>query len=810
LKVNRDYQPGERTETLQEWTARQSGKEWGGDYSAVQIAEWLEDEGRSYAAGDLTLEELRDLVAALRNIRHLDRAGADADGFLTREGSAREAAREAVEAAAPLKDKGWNYAGAEPQKGEAGKMAAAFWMGLRKASSLLRYLDGMKDFGPWWRAVYRPVDEAANVKATLLRKASERVAAAFAKAGWDRALLARNFNNKEFVGEWGVSLSKMDLITIALNMGSESNLERLLSKAPKGFDQSEWWHKENWDGAKKIKAVLANYLTAGDFELAGRLWKAVDLYAEYDAMVLRATGFHLPMVEAVPTRFVAKGGKDVYVPGGYWPLREDRRGSVAAERRADEAIGEARGAFPYPGTGASKKRTKAKYSVDLDFSNIYGALERTAQDIAFRPAMLDVNKFMRQEGVAEAARAKLGDAGLSALNQWLDAVATGRQSARARGLMAPVFHFLRERTVVSSLLFRVGTVLQNFSNFLLFGEAAEGFGYRDAFLSLLRYGVGDYSSCALGADIRRAGGIRAFVREKSPMMRGKREAPDFTLAEMRGAAMRGNYLSRNFRGAAQYLGIRIELTQRGLVELGGEALGFADSLIDIPIWLGAYEKALKTGKGDADAAVFADTVVERATGTGRLVDTSAFRRGSPGERLLSMFTGFFNTAFNRWADEYNIQMAEFDAARLFRFMFFQYLGFGLLSAVFSLKWPGEDEDRAERFVKEIALWPLGMAPVFGAATSLAAQGALGFKTYGFNLSPAEGHIRNVIRASALLSREGAGGAEKWEAGSAPAAFVLKYPDQFNDWFWNAHDVLSGSMEFEFGDLARRRPKRERR
>jgi hypothetical protein len=39
---------------------------------------------------------------------------------------------------------------------------------------------------------------------------------------------------------------------------------------------------------------------------------------------------------------------------------------------------------------------------------------------------------------------------------------------------------------------------------------------------------------------------------------------------------------------------------------------------------------------------------------------------------------------------------------------------------------------------------------------------------------------------------------------AAAAFALKYPDQFNDWFWTAYDVLSGDMEFEFGDLVRKK------
>jgi hypothetical protein len=774
----------------------------------VQIAQWLDDGGKSYPLGDLSVERFRDLVNALRNIRHLDRVGKDADGFITREGSASKEAREAVEAAAPLKDKGNNYAGAQPARGELKKILPGFFMGQRKVSILLRYLDGMKDFGAWWRSVYKPMYDACNVKESLLRRASENINAAFVSTGWNKVALTRNFNDKMFVKEWEVSLSKMDMVTIALNMGSESNLSRLLSKAPQGFNQSEEWRKENWDSAEKIKGVLANYLTETDFKLAGMLWQAVDFYAEYDAMVLKVMGFHLPRAESVPMEFKAKGGKVVYLPGGYWPLKRDR---WTAELQADEVLGEIRGAFPYPDTGAATQRADgAKYSVDLTFGNIYGALERHAQDIAFRPAVLDVNKFMRQAGVAGAVRAKLGDEGLAAVNQWLAAVSSGKESARAREVMDTISNFARSRTVMSSLLCQVTALLRNFANFTLYGNAVEGFGCMDSFKALWRYGIADYSSCLLGADLKRAKELRDYVWAKSAMMRGKREAPDFTLKEMQGAASGGNDLSRNFRGAPQAAGIKMELAQQEVSEFGGELLGFTDSLTDIPMWLGAYGKAIAVGKSEEDAVACADTVIERATGTGRRIDTSAFQRGSPGERLLSMFTGFFNTAFNRWADEYHVRMGKPTAARIFKFMFCQYLGFGLLSELFSLKWPGNDGDKAEWFVKEVARWPLSMTPVFGAATSFALRSVLGDNAYASRLSPMESHLENITRADRLLFKEDKSPEEKAEAATAALAFALKYPDRFNDWFWNAYEVLSGNMEFELGDLARRRTQRERR
>ena len=58
----------------------------------------------------------------------------------------------------------------------------------------------------------------------------------------------------------------------------------------------------------------------------------------------------------------------------------------------------------------------------------------------------------------------------------------------------------------------------------------------------------------------------------------------------------------------------------------------------------------------------------------------------------------------------------------------------------------------------------------------------------------------------------------WQAGdlAEPAAgvasFFMRYPDQLNDWFFNAYDVLSGKMEPEAEacpPLGRLRSPRER-
>jgi hypothetical protein len=72
----------------------------------------------------------------------------------------------------------------------------------------------------------------------------------------------------------------------------------------------------------------------------------------------------------------------------------------------------------------------------------------------------------------------------------------------------------------------------------------------------------------------------------------------------------------------------------------------AQALVDIPTWLGAYEKAVAGGNDEDTAVALADQAVIDAQGSGQTKDLSAIERGGPAQKLFTVFYSFMNTTLN--------------------------------------------------------------------------------------------------------------------------------------------------------------------
>lgn len=758
---------------------------------------------------DLTISEYEDVANAIKNIRQLDKIGVDSNSFFTIDngGSISERTEKLLDSASKLKDVLIDEAGAPRAQGKFLKGLQEYYLGNKKITQILLELDNLKDFGVWHDTFYRGVKEASDYKSTLIRDVSEKINEAFTTEGIDFKQRYRDTNNKVFIKEWNVNLSKQDLRTLILNMGSESNLKVLLGKTPVGFDQSEQWRQNNWT-EEQIKQVAMQYLDEKDLRIVDKVWHAINsLYEPYNQMVTKMTGFSLAKVEARPIEFTLLDGKVFRSQGGYFPLKQDRRATKQAELNAEKALGDYVGVIPYTNTGASKARTGATYAIDLDFNNIFRHIDQVTQDTAFRPIMHDLNKIMRKDEIRDVLRHKLGEEGYTVIKDWQQAVSAGKETLTGNGGMDTIVNLIRSRTVTASLLLRPGVILQNNANFLLYGNSVQGFTEKDAISSYFKRGLGDYIPNAIG-NTKRAKALREFVYNKSVMMRDKMDAPDFSLREYQSMVREGNILTRTSTGTAQEIGLKIELTRDKINQVGTNLMAWSDQLTDIPMWLGAYEKALDLGKSEQDAAHFADTVIERSTGSGRLIDTSRLQRGGQWQRTMTMFTGFFNTQLNRWIREKQIFMDTGDIGRMFVFALKQYLGFGVVSALLSFKLPDED-DPWEWFIKDIVSWPLGMVPFWGPAIKGQLETMLGFQSYGFTLSPVTSQLDTFGRAGKKILNEETTTAEKAETLATSGAFLFGYPDQLNDWFFNLYDIVINEMEPDLMDLAKRRPRKER-
>jgi hypothetical protein len=75
-------------------------------------------------------------------------------------------------------------------------------------------------------------------------------------------------------------------------------------------------------------------------------------------------------------------------------------------------------------------------------------------------------------------------------------------------------------------------------------------------------------------------------------------------------------------------------------------------LVDVPTWLGAYEKAIAEGNDDVRARSLADQAVIDSQGGGQIKDLAGMQKGNEYKKLFTNFYSFFNVLHNRMAENH--------------------------------------------------------------------------------------------------------------------------------------------------------------
>jgi hypothetical protein len=121
----------------------------------------------------------------------------------------------------------------------------------------------------------------------------------------------------------------------------------------------------------------------------------------------------------------------------------------------------------------------------------------------------------------------------------------------------------------------------------------------------------------------------ALVADKSEFMRNRSRTQFRELNELRNMVQDQSRADRTWRTGVYFLMMRMQ------------------QVVDVPTWIGAYEKALFEGREDADAVALADQAVIDSQGGGQLKDLSKIERGGPGLKLFTIFYSFMNTVYNQ-------------------------------------------------------------------------------------------------------------------------------------------------------------------
>lgn len=557
----------------------------------------LRDEAFRIHFRDMTMEQFRGLVDAIKNIEHLGRLKKK---LLTSKDQ-REFDAVVAEIVKSIHD---NATTSVPQPIELTKWdrvkrgVDSFFTMHRKAASLMRQMDGFRE-GPLWDAFVRPMNEAANNEARMRAEASTALHEIF------KPLLADGkMSTKQYIKEIGTSLSREARLSVALNWGNEDNRQRLAD----GFGWNE----------KQVGAVL-DTLNETDWAFVQQVWDQLDTYWQRIADKERRVSGVVPE-RVTPAPFLTKFGE---VTGGYYPIKYNARLSdnAASNEAAEVARNMLRGAYTRATTRRGHTLARAESvkgrPVDLTFNTITGHLSQVTHDLAWHEWLIDANRLMRDSKLSAAVRERHGDIVLTEIRKLLPDIAAGEVAAVDAWERA-VGH-LRVGATIAALGYNLTTALM------------QPLGFSQSIVRIGPGWVGKGIVRFLGTPAHMSATL-AEIRQKSDLMRTRGDTMQREINEIRNTI---DHKASVIEGSFFYL---IQKMQQ---------------VVDVPTWLGAYEKEFAASGDEARAVAVADQAVLDSQGGGQIKDLARIQRGGPLRKLWTNFYSFFSTTYNLAAERTN-------------------------------------------------------------------------------------------------------------------------------------------------------------
>lgn len=782
----KDYSDFEKTETLSDYLNDMDDL-----YDNVAVADWIMDEDVSITnpRERMTASQLEDIVNALKNIKAIAKQEMSINA-LQKGATYAEFKAEAQETLNKLKTIWKPQVGVAQQPTVMEKLKAS----LRSTDNLFEMMDDWQ-YGFFSKHFGAAIREAADNETRKILEYEEKTAQAYREWLPDKAA-EKAADYQEKYDELGTSVDKHVLLKMLMNLGNESSARVLCSTRPVGFENSALWVDDDIVQTKiNLIDFLGRNLTEADIKYAQDKIDIAEMYwSEMEALETRWTGFSPKKVEASPVELTLSDGKTVVMRGGYFPLMRD--GDTGSKHAGQEVISDT---DPRQGRnirtmstrrGHLKERVKAKYPVNLKRGAEFNVAMDAIHDLCFREVMGDFRKIMNDQEMYTLIKEKLGLADFSAFKEYLERAANpqGTNSGSVgESWMGSVANWLRARTVNAAIMLNLKTAVQNLGNPLLYGNAVDGFGYSDVVAAVSNYSM----NMQLAEGYKSA---KEFVYSKSPWMKERSVLPDISLRDMKEMES-------------------LNPIEKKAVEFGTRLLVATDNLSAIPVWMQAYGKKIRAGAGEAEAVDFANTVIRRTLGSSRVTEVAPLLRGGPMLKLFTTFQGFFNTQYNQWAREYNIFLKEKDIMRLTSFVGAKFVMFAFINLMLSAEDPfEEDKDEYQKISKELLTYPMSLAGPVGQVGNAIWSRALGMQTYGYRMTAVQGTIEQMERAAGKVQKVYQGKADYDELVEPTATFVgtaLGVPAQLNKLFFNGYDILFNGMEPEFGDIFRRRPKKER-
>lgn len=472
-----------------------------------------------------------------------------------------------------------------------------------RPSSIARVLDGA-GFGAVTRNVIVPMRRAYSERLIPnLHKALSDVSKLYS-AHYDFADL-RVFHKKRFrIDSLGETVSRSDIVSLALNWGNEGNRRAVLAG-------------EKRDGTAAyseaaVRQMLA-HMTESDWAFVQDVWDYLETYwPDIRDAEQRRRGVAPKQVEALPFTVRTADGAEVNLRGGYYPLKYASEHSDQVEiNEYEDQMKKVQNSFHVATStraGATYERTRQRGRVvRLSLNVLDNHLREIIRDIAIGDEVNYLKRLMAQKQVRDAFHRTGNGEALNTMDLWLTDAAVGELPAE--GFWEHSTAFIRTGFTKAKLGWNLMTTALQFT----------GFTQSMAVIGSKNMAIG------LGKLMKNPAVVWRHTMDRSAFLNTRYNvgAWDKDVQDTKA------HLD-SFFGAAP---TRSKVMISRLSHTYFMPIAKAQQVVDITTWLGSYDKARNELRlDDNDAVLYADSQVEAAQTSGFFSDRSGLERGTLGKK----------------------------------------------------------------------------------------------------------------------------------------------------------------------------------
>jgi hypothetical protein len=594
---------------------------------------------------ELTVEQFRGMVDTVRS---LEETGKNRN-TITINGEKADLDQYVRERMIPkLQEAGEKFKPDELYTRAEDRQLSTFQVGLDHAASWLRavgaelkpqefkrnFFDRHELMGPFGEAVFEPIMDANYSKVDMLRAMSDRFRAKADELGkdWQKSLTDPVDNKTlmdKIVSEQSgkptpLLITRGRMLMLALHSGNESNFDKLT----KGY---------GWSGADVWK-FLGDNMGAKDIEAVNHIHALYESHWPDMLKLYREMGQTAPpKIEARETTLPNGKLTGGYAHIDYDPLRS-RFGQKLGDSKAKEiaANGVSVGDY-FKRTGTTNGAMNARVegytdAINLDFHTIEQALKETIHDLAYRRALVDVNKILEHPEFKQEFLKSYGRENLDAMHTWLGRVANSNNADVNASKLSKVLQYSRTGMVMNAIALRATTVAKHG------GSAA---------IKTLGYFAG-------GGEKYLGSRMAAMTHDYSNQIEGAKDK----FGEIRARLMQQD---RDYRATASSL-FEADPFRAKAERFGHAAVAWSDMMTAVPTAWAAYDRAVTegipvgqggTGKPmtEAQAVAYANKLVREAHGS-NIESARSNIMTEPGEgmKLFTTLYGFMNNTNGQMSD----------------------------------------------------------------------------------------------------------------------------------------------------------------